>query len=120
MIEDLDSIPFPKRDKYDIGKYDGNLYLVASKSCSYNKCKFCDERLIWGNRFRYRDYKKIIEEIKFDIKNYNINKYFFWDASIAAYPYIKELCEEIIKEKIVCKWTALLRADEVTDESQKN
>ena len=119
MVEKLDSIPFPNWSKYNIDKYDGNLYLVASKSCSYNKCKFCDERLIWGNKFRYRDYKKIIEEIKSDITNYGINKYFFWDASIAAYPYIRELCNSIIEEKIDCKWTALLRADEVTDELAK-
>lgn len=119
MVNDLDSIPFPQWSKYDIDKYDGNLYLVASKSCSYNRCKFCDERLIWGNRFRYRDYKKIIEEIKRDIEKYHINKFFFWDASIAAYPEIKELCNEIIANKIDCKWTALLRADEVTDELAK-
>lgn len=119
MVEELDSIPFPNWSKYNIDKYDGNLYLVGSKSCSYNKCKFCDERLIWGNRFRFRDYKKILEEIKSDIANYGINKYFFWDASIAAYPYIKELCNAIIEEKIECKWTALLRADEVTDELAK-
>ena len=119
MVEELDSIPFPNWSKYNIDKYDGNLYLVASKSCSYNRCKFCDERLIWGNKFRYRDYKKIIEEIKTNIEKYNINKYFFWDASIAAYPYTKELCKAIIEEKIECKWTALLRADEVTEELAK-
>lgn len=116
MVSDLDSIPFPNWSKYDIGKYDGNLYLVASKSCNYNRCKFCDERLIWGNRFRYRNYKKILDEIKLDIEKYNINKFFFWDASIAAYPEIKELCKAIIDNKIECQWTALLRADEVTDE----
>lgn len=116
MVNDLDSIPFPNWSKYDIGKYDGNLYLVASKSCSYNRCKFCDERLIWGNRFRFRNHNKILEEIKSDIENYNINRFFFWDASIAAYPEIKELCKAIIYNKIKCKWTALLRADEVTDE----
>lgn len=119
MVDNLDDIPYPNWGKYDISKYDGKLYLVASKSCSYNKCKFCDERLIWGNRFRIRDYKNIIDEIKYDIRNYNINQFFFWDASITAYPYLRELCNEIIKENIECKWTALIRADEITDEMAK-
>jgi radical SAM superfamily enzyme YgiQ (UPF0313 family) len=116
MINKLDEIPYPNWGKYDLSKYDGKLYLVASKSCSYNKCKFCDERLIWGNRFRIRNYENIIDEIKYDIENYNINQFFFWDASITAYPYLKELCERIIEEKIDCKWTALIRADEITEE----
>ena len=116
MINKLDEIPYPNWGKYDLSKYDGKLYLVASKSCSYNKCKFCDERLIWGNRFRIRNYENIIDEIKYDIENYHINQFFFWDASITAYPYLKELCERIIEEKIECKWTALIRADEITEE----
>lgn len=119
MVEDLDSVPYPLWSKYDIKKYDGKLYLVASKSCSYNRCKFCDERLIWGNKFRFRNYKNIVKEIKYNIENYGINDYFFWDASIAAYPYIKEFCNEIIKENINCKWTALIRADEIDDELAK-
>lgn len=119
MIDKLDDVPYPNWSKYDLAKYDGKLYLVASKSCSYNKCKFCDERLIWGNRFRIRNYKNIVDEIKYDISNYNINEFFFWDASITAYPYLKELCQSIIDEHIDCKWTALIRADEITDELAK-
>ena len=119
VIEDLDSIPFPNWSKFDLSKYDGKLYLVASKSCSYNRCKFCDERLIWGNKFRFRKYEKIVEEIKNNITKYGINEFFFWDASIIAYPYIKNLCNKIIEEKIKCKWTALIRADEVTNELAK-
>lgn len=119
MIDKLDDVPYPNWGKYDLKKYDGKLYLVASKSCSYNKCKFCDERLIWGNRFRIRNYKKIVDEIKYDISNYNINEFFFWDASITAYPYLKELCQSIIDEHIDCKWTALIRADEITEELAK-
>lgn len=119
MIDKLDDVPYPNWSKYDLSKYDGKLYLVASKSCSYNKCKFCDERLIWGNRFRIRDYKKIVDEIKYDIEKYGINDFFFWDASITAYPYIKELCNMIIEENINCKWTALIRADEISDELAK-
>lgn len=116
MIKNLDEIPYPNWGKYDLTKYDGKLYLVASKSCSYNKCKFCDERLIWGNRFRIRNYKNIVDEINYDIEKYGINDFFFWDASITAYPYLKEFCEEIINRKIKCKWTALIRADELTEE----
>lgn len=116
MIDKLDEIPYPNWGKYDLSKYDGKLYLVASKSCSYNKCKFCDEKLIWGNRFRIRNYRNIIDEIKYDIKNFKINQFFFWDASITAYPYLQELCNGIINEKIDCKWTALIRADEITEE----
>ena len=119
MIDKLDDVPYPNWSKYDLSKYDGKLYLVASKSCSYNKCKFCDERLIWGNRFRIRNYKNIVDEIKYNISNYNINEFFFWDASITAYPYLKELCQSIIDEHIDCKWTALIRADEITDELAK-
>ncbi|MCX8131461.1 MAG: radical SAM protein [Clostridia bacterium] len=116
LVKNLDSLPYPAWNKYAIDKYDGNLYLVASKSCRYNKCNFCDEKLIWGNEFRYRNYKEIVKEIIYNINNYKINSFFFWDASLASYPYINELCNEIIENNIKCKWTALVRAAEINNE----
>lgn len=116
IVEDLDEIPFPLWSKFNLSKYDGKLYLVASKGCSYNKCKFCDEQLIWGKKYRYRKPENIFEEIRNNVNNIGINEFFFWDASIAAYPNIKRLCNMIIDSNIKCSWTALTRVDELDDE----
>jgi radical SAM superfamily enzyme YgiQ (UPF0313 family) len=116
LISDLDKIQMPKWFAFDLDKYDGKLYLVASKGCKYNKCTFCDERLIWGDTFRIRKLDEIVREIQFNMKHYNISEFFFWDASIASYPYIRSLCHAIIDKNINCSWTALVRADEITDE----
>lgn len=115
MNNNLDALPFPRWDMFDLSKYDGGLYLLASKSCKYNRCYFCDERLIWGNSFRYRTVENIIAEIEQDVKKYNVNSFFFWDASILSYPFLEKLCEQIIEKKLKISWTALVRADEVNE-----
>lgn len=117
LIHDLDSIPFPLWSKFDLNKYDGKLYLIASKGCKYNKCTFCDEKLIWGNKFRCRKAEKIVSEIRHNIEQYKANEYFFWDASITSYHNTKELCNMLIELGINCSWTALARAEEITEDS---
>ena len=116
MVDNLDDLPFPMWNKFDLSKYDGKLYLVASKGCSYNGCKFCDERLIWGKKYRYRDPEKVFNEIQHNINTYGINEFFFWDASIAAYPEIQRLCKLISENNVDCCWTALSRVDELDDD----
>lgn len=115
MVMNLDEIPFPDWSKFDVAKYDGKLYVVGSKGCSYNKCTFCDEKLIWGDKFRCRNPLKIVQEIKRNKEEYNISDYFFWDASITSYPYLEDLCNYLSFPEYQCSWTALARVKEISE-----
>ena len=110
---DLDLLPNPRWDIYDLKNYDESLQIVAAMGCKYGKCKFCDERLIFGEGYRIRNIDNVINEIKENIKKFKVKHFCFWDASIVSHPKFKELCKRLIVEKIVCTWSCLARADEI-------
>jgi len=61
----LDKIPFPKYEKFELEKYwYPSIYLISSRGCP-SKCTFCSLRLVIGEGWRYRSAKNIFEEIQY-------------------------------------------------------
>lgn len=56
------------------------LSLEGSRGCHWRKCHFC--YLNNGYKYRYKKIPQLIEEIKFDISNYNIYKFQFLDNDL--------------------------------------
>jgi len=67
-IEDLDALPFPAYEHFELEKYlcsvDRRLPLLTSRGCPY-RCSFCCTRLSMGNRFRKRSAEDVIGEIQY-------------------------------------------------------
>jgi radical SAM superfamily enzyme YgiQ (UPF0313 family) len=67
FIQDLDSLPFPAYEDFELEKYlcykDGRLPIVTSRGCPY-QCTFCCARLSMGNRFRARSPENVVNEIE--------------------------------------------------------
>src|SRR3989344_1715842 len=63
-IKNLDSLPFPAYDLFDMDKYlDKKIRIVTSRGCPY-KCTFCSIHLLIGFDFRVRSPENVVAEIK--------------------------------------------------------
>lgn len=125
-IDDIDEIPFPDRDLYNMNRilngpgifpypsrYVG---VMASRGCYYN-CAFCQplEKMIFGRKVRTRSVENIILEVKDVIKKYGANFIMFeCDTLTTKKSWALELCREM--ENIPVAWGAQSRADTIDNE----
>lgn len=129
-IDNLDELPFPARDLFDIKKYMYGvpefplpvpcLHILTSRGCPY-RCLFCKpcEDLIFGNKVRFRSVDNVIDEINFLIETYGIRGLNFQDDTFTLRrKYVIELCDRLIKEGIsdrISFW-AQTRPDHIDEE----
>ena len=128
-IDNLDDIPFPDRDIYNMerilngpgifphsSRYVG---IVASRGCYYN-CAFCQplERKIFGRKIRVRSVSNVIEEVKEVIRKYGANFIMFeCDTLTTKKDWALGLCRQMKQTGV--KWGAQSRADTIDDELAK-
>lgn len=129
LIQDLDALPFPDFDDYDLKKYflisNHNLPIMASRGCPYN-CTYCSNHAIKkklkGKYVRFRSVKSIIEEIELRIKQYRDKgmKYLFFydDIFILNKKFVFDFCKKFKEKGLdkIVRWNANVRANLVTDE----
>ena len=122
QVEDLDQLPFPDRELFDIDDRLNNckgifpfphryLGIIGSRGCSYN-CAFCQplERKLFGRKVRFRSVKNIINEVAFLKKKYRAEFIMFQDDLLTQQKdWIIDLCSELKKLKI--DWGGLSRVD---------
>lgn len=94
------SYPFPRYDllpKYLIGDF---LPVQAGRGCP-NHCSFCSISCIYKKVYLKREISEVIRDIR-GIKKMGFNKFLLIDDNIAANQnYLKKLCREIQKEKML-------------------
>jgi len=81
LIEDLDSIPFPKRDDYSRYNEENHFAIITSRGC-YGNCSFCSVNAFYGydkSSWRIRSPSNIVDEIKSLVKNYDAKVISFMD-----------------------------------------
>ncbi len=127
--DNLDNLPFPDRDIYNMGrilksagifpypsKYIG---IIASRGCFYN-CSFCQplERKIFGSKVRVRSVENIIGEVKEVIGKYGANFIMFECDTLTTN---KEWAMELAKQmkELGVAWGAQSRADTIDHELAK-
>ena len=117
-IEDLDSLPLPARHLLDMEKYfekkTGHGFeqigkratsMVTSRGCPFD-CKFCSIHNVWGYKYRTRNAKKVVDEIKFLVDEYKVDEISFEDDNLTLNrSRIEEICDELIRRNIEIKWT---------------
>lgn len=91
QIENLDSLPFPLRDKIDMRYYhDYYIYnmqkpyvtMMASRGCAY-RCSFCTSHEIWQHKVRFRSPENVVAEIDDIVARYGIRYIAFQDDIFA-------------------------------------
>ncbi len=108
---DLDSLPFPDYDDFDLSRYDhpDGASIETSRGC-VAKCSFCAETHFW--KFRYQKANRVIEEMKYQISKYGIRRFWFVDSlANGAYTEFKNLVHAIIDEGLDIRWNSYARND---------
>lgn len=112
-IADLDTLPFPKRDRKILsecrmhglmcppaGKQTNVATITATRGCPYH-CSFCSSQLIWNRDIRRRSPGQVAEELEFLVEEYGVNAVFFSDLTFnASKKYTINLCNEIARRDI--------------------
>jgi anaerobic magnesium-protoporphyrin IX monomethyl ester cyclase len=123
---DLDELPFPARHLIPMEKYTrtythGGLakpvdHMNTSRGCPYD-CSFCSSRIIWGQKYKARSPKSIVDEIEYLTKEYGTRGIYFREDNFTLdRKRIIDICREIQRRGIKISWECSSRAD-LVDES---
>ncbi|MBM3245876.1 MAG: radical SAM protein [Candidatus Omnitrophica bacterium] len=124
-IKDLDSLPFPALDMFDIKRYrcprlvsrkNPMAKVMTSRGCAFN-CSFCGKG-IFGRSVRYKSPARVIDEIKYDLSLGYQEIHIIDDQFTTDMPRAKEICRLILKEGLKFPWNlaAGLRVNCVDEE----
>ncbi len=125
VFYDLAQQPFLAYHKLPMDKYYSalgsykrkpSIGLITSRGCP-GKCTFCfsgSNKEMFGKRIRYLSARRIIDEIQYLKKNYNIREISFYDDTFtASRKNVIAFCELLIAEKVDIKWSCFARVDTV-------
>jgi anaerobic magnesium-protoporphyrin IX monomethyl ester cyclase len=126
LIPDLNTIPFPARDLYDLELYrsaptkkvsDENATpILTSRGCTYN-CIHCPSRTIWGRSIRYRSPDNVIQEIEQCVNEFGLREFNFFDDTFTINKKrVIEICEKILQRKMDIVWICFARANAIDDQ----
>jgi anaerobic magnesium-protoporphyrin IX monomethyl ester cyclase len=121
FLTDLDELPFPAYDLFDIRRcrppvyFDFGLYpainIMTSRGCP-SRCCFCASKLTMGSRYRTFSPAYIYEMICYLKKDFGIRFISFTDDALTIRKqHITELCEKLQRSGMDLKWTCFSRAD---------
>lgn len=124
FVEDINSLPFPAYDLIDIKSYwkinvmnvsmrKKYISLFSSRGCPF-KCIYCHR--IFGDRLRIHSAQRVIEEMKFYIKKYDVNNFEFEDDIFNHdKKRLFEICDSIggLRTRVGLSFPNGLRVDEL-------
>lgn len=109
LIEDLDSIPFPRHELFI--KPDREMAcILTTRGCPY-KCSFCCLHTISRRKFRKRSVANVVAEVEYILKNFkNIRSIQLADDTFTLdQPRAMAFCKEIIRRNIKVKFLCSAR-----------
>jgi len=114
VLTDLDSLPKPSLEGFDISKHRQFPYsmgIESKRGCVFN-CVYCVYPHLQGRNVRLKSPRKVVDEIEELVNDWGITHFFLVDP-IFNFPFNhgKEICQEIIKRKLEIKWRAWFRPD---------
>jgi len=123
LIDDLDSFPFPARDQLNHQAYKRHYQksgytttsIITSRGCPFI-CDFCS-RAVFGNKFRTRSAKNIVDEIE-SVKTLGYERVWFADDCFTlSKKRLLNICKEIIERELHVDWECLSRVDTMDRET---
>jgi len=100
-----EEIPSPTYNDFDLSQYSkgNNLLMEWSRGCIAN-CAFCIGKLMLG-KYRFKEPKKIVEEIKYYVREKRITNFTIVDNLINGnLKKLEETCDLIIKSNLKINW----------------
>jgi len=104
----LDLLPFPSREFFDIEKYLEAPYsfgVNTNRGCSYG-CIFCPIKVMMGDSFRLRSPEKVVDEIEILVNDVGVSSFNFADELFIPLDHSRGICREIIRRKLDITWQA--------------
>jgi len=122
LIQDIDSLPFPAREKLDLKRYRPGpvqclrlptTAMFTTRGCPF-KCTFCVTHQIWGHSVRMMSAERVFQEVNHCIDKYDIRDLFFSDDTFTlSRSRIVQLCNLFIDNKLDISWSCFSRVDTV-------
>ena len=125
--EDLDDLPFPDWESFDLSKYGGSyphrtkleLPIITGRGCPY-KCTFCCRSL--GDKIRRRSVSSVISEIEHNIQQYACEAICFIDETFIFHDkwtqeFLSQMIDKGINNKI--KWSCSTRVSNMNPDLLK-
>jgi len=115
-INNIDDIPDPARHLIPLGRYRAlglPISMTTSRGCPF-QCIFCVGRKMVGGKVRYRNPKRVVDELAYlnslDFHQINIAD----DLFTASKKHCLAVCNEIIRRHLDVQWTSFARVDTVS------
>jgi len=118
LIEDLNRLPFPAWDLFEIRHYNRIFVVSTSRGCPYH-CYFCSPMYL-GKRVRLRSAENVVDEIDSLVKKFNAKRLQFADAALNVNTGRTErMCELLVKKNLNSKieWDCETRADNLNEKT---
>jgi len=118
----LDDLPFPAWDLFeDLDTYqkyqsDKQLPLQASKGCVYD-CIFCSVTKMCCGIQRRKTVSRVIKEIRYLVDSFGVDNLYFCDDTFTLNEgWARNICKELVRQRINVKWNIDTRADLINSE----
>ena len=115
-------IPAPAWHHMDTDVYrlplKGSKFLIVApiRGCPF-PCSFCTGPLYYGRKLRKRPVVNVVDEIRHNMKQYQVKNFFIWaDTFTADRAYVKSFSREIIENRLSIRWTCNSRVDTIDRE----
>jgi anaerobic magnesium-protoporphyrin IX monomethyl ester cyclase len=120
FIQNLDELPFPAYEFFQLDKYRrfGRLVLpiITSRGCAF-RCSFCLAPRMAGKRFRARSPKNVVDELEWLKNTYKPDAFTFHDETFTHNKNrVFEICEEMKLRNIRLPWDCSTRVDQISKE----
>ncbi len=115
-INDLNVLPFPDFSDFQLNRYRERMLPVALGRGCIGSCVFCNERIFWEKKIRYRAPEPVVKEIERDVE-YGITTFRFIDSLLNGnIPLLEKLCKLLIESGLDVQWFGNARPEKLTVE----
>jgi radical SAM superfamily enzyme YgiQ (UPF0313 family) len=122
-IRDLDSLPFQPWDIFNSLSYDYTcpwldirpvFTMNTSRGCPFG-CTFCSVESIWGREYTYFSPDRMIEEIRYLMKEYGAKGIYFREDNFTLnVERTEEFCRQLIRKNIGISWACETRVSNIS------
>ena len=124
-FEELDKLPFPARHLLRNDLYirpdtkESLTVIMTGRGCPF-RCIFCLAGQLSNYNLVVRDYKKVVDEIEYCIKEHNIKNFFFLADTFTFHKeWVINFCKEVLNRKLKIEWGTNSRVDTVDEDRIK-
>jgi len=117
LIEDLDALPPPAWDLFDMRRYRrlGRMDVLTARGCPF-RCIFCATSAVWRRTTRFRGIGPVVDEIAMLVDDYGFRHINIYDSTFTADPRrAAAICEEITRRGLRFNWRTFARVNPLPD-----